>query len=414
MKPEFYIASKISSGGVSGKQFAGPVIKVAISGIALGIIVMILSISIGQGFKKEIREKLAGFGGHIQIVNYDYNLSFEANPILEDSSLIHSLSSISGVKSVQKIATKPGLIKTGEEMQGVILKGIGTDYDETFLSSILKKGKLPTMDGTSTTEELLISNLLANMLSIDVGDQVMMYFFEKQIKMRKFHVSGIYDSSLPELDKLYVIADYRHVQKLNSWRPDQIAGYEIVIDDFDQMNTIGDKIYSQISTYIAPDGALLRSQTIRQTQPQIFGWLDLLDMNIAVIIFLIIVVAGFNMISGLLILILERTNMIGVLKSLGMADWPLRRVFLVLATRIAVRGLLIGNFIGITIAVLQSKLGFIKLNPENYFLDVVPISLNPMDLILLNIGATVAIFLMMIGPSYLAAKISPVKAILFD
>src|SRR5690554_4762368 len=240
---------------------------------------MILSISIGQGFKKEIREKLAGFGGHIQIVNYDYNLSFEANPILEDSSLIHSLSSISGVKSVQKIATKPGLIKTGEEMQGVILKGIGTDYDETFLSSILKKGKLPTMDGTSTTEELLISNLLANMLSIDVGDQVMMYFFEKQIKMRKFHVSGIYDSSLPELDKLYVIADYRHVQKLNSWRPDQIAGYEIVIDDFDQMNTIGDKIYSQISTYIAPDGALLRSQTIRQTQPQMFGWLDLLDID---------------------------------------------------------------------------------------------------------------------------------------
>ena len=414
MKPEFYIASKISSGGVSGRQFAGPVIKVAISGIALGIIVMILSISIGQGFKKEIREKLAGFGGHIQIVNYDYNLSFEANPISEDSSLIHSLSSISGVTSVQRFATKPGLIKTGEEMQGVILKGIGVDYDETFLSSILKKGTLPKIDSTSTNEDILISSILANMLKIEVGDQVMMYFFEKQIKMRRFRISGIYDSSLPELDKLYVIADYRHVQKLNNWKSDQIAGYEIVIDDFDQMDKIGEEVYSRTSSYIAPDGALLRSQTIRQTQPQIFGWLDLLYMNIAVIIFLIILVAGFNMISGLLILILERTNMIGVLKSLGMADWPLRRVFLILATRIAVRGLLIGNFIGISIAVLQSKLGFIKLDPENYFLDVVPISLNPMDLILLNLGATVAIFLMMIGPSYLAAKISPVKAILFD
>lgn len=414
MKPEFYIASKISSGGVSGRQFAGPVIKVAISGIALGIIVMILSISIGQGFKKEIREKLAGFGGHIQIVNYDYNLSFEANPIVEDTALIDDLYSISGIKNVQKIATKPGLIKSGEEMQGVILKGIGGDYDESFLSSILKEGVLPKTDSTSTTEELLISNVLANMLSLKTGDQVMMYFFEKQIKMRRFRVSGIYDSSLPELDKLYVIADYRHVQKLNNWTPNQIAGYEVVIDDFDQMNSIGDKVYSQISSFIAPDGALLRSQTIRETQPQIFGWLDLLDMNITVIIFLIIIVAGFNMISGLLILILERTNMIGVLKSLGMADWPLRRVFLILATRIAVRGLLIGNFVGITIAVLQSKLGFIKLDPENYFLDVVPISLHPMDLILLNAGAIVAIFLMMIGPSYLAARISPVKAILFD
>ncbi len=181
MKPEFYIASKISSGGVSGRQFAGPVIKVAISGIALGIIVMILSISIGQGFKKEIREKLAGFGGHIQIVNYDYNLSFEANPIIEDSSLIYNLSSISGVKSVQKFATKPGLIKTGEEMQGVILKGIGTDYDKAFLSSILKEGTLPKTDSITTTEDLLISNVLANMLSINVGDQVMMYFFEKQL-----------------------------------------------------------------------------------------------------------------------------------------------------------------------------------------------------------------------------------------
>lgn len=414
MKPEFYIASKISSGGVSGRQFAGPVIKVAVSGIALGIIVMILSISIGQGFKKEIREKLAGFGGHIQVVNYDYNLSFEANPIAEDSGIVNRLKSIGGVKNIQKVATKPGLIKTGEEMQGVILKGIGADYDQNFLSSILTSGALPKLNTDTITYDLLISKTLASLLSIDVGDPVMMYFFEKQIRVRKFQVSGIYDSSLPELDKLYVIADYRHVQRLNNWNEEQIAGYEILIDDFNQLNSIGELVQAETSTYIAPDGALLRSQTIQQTQPQVFDWLNLLDMNIAVIIFLIILVAGFNMISGLLILILERTNMIGVLKSLGMADWSLRRVFLILASKIALRGLLIGNIIGITIAITQSKWGFIKLDPENYFLDVVPILLNPIDLVLLNIGATTAIFLMMLGPSFLAAKISPVKAIHFD
>lgn len=414
MKTEYFIASRISSGGVSGRRFAGPVIKIAIAGIALGMTVMILSIAIGKGFKKEIREKLAGFSGHIQIVNYDFNLSYEANPITGDTSLTNQLMLIPGVQNIQKFATKPGLIKTGEEMQGVILKGIASDYDTTFLKSVLKKGRLPQTNAETTTNDILISEVLANQLTIKVGDPVLMYFFEDQIRVRRFTVSGIYNSRLPDLDKLYVIADYRHVQRLNSWKENQIAGYEIVIDDFDRMEQIGNAVYDKTSAYISPDGSLLRAQTIRQTQPQIFGWLDLLDTNIAVIISLILMVAGFNMVSGLLILILERTNMIGVLKSIGMADWPLRKIFLVLATKIATRGLIIGNITGIGLSELQQQTHFLRLDPENYFLDAVPILLSPVDLLLLNAGAVIAVLLMMVGPSYLAARISPVKAIQFD
>jgi lipoprotein-releasing system permease protein len=219
---------------------------------------------------------------------------------------------------------------------------------------------------------------------------------------------------LPDLDKLFVVADLRQIQRLNNWNYNQIAGYEIQIDDYSRMDEIGDDVYEASSMHLYADDTMLRTSTIRQAQPQIFGWLDLLDMNIAVIIILIMLVAGFNMISGLLILILERTNMIGILKSLGMANWPLRKTFLYLSAHIAIRGLIIGNIIGLGLCFLQQKFGIIKLDPANYFLETVPISINPLHMLLLNLGAMVAIFLMMIGPSYLAARISPVRAILFD
>jgi lipoprotein-releasing system permease protein len=414
LKPEYFIANKISSGGVSGKRFSGPVIKVAIAGIILGMVVMILSVAIGTGFKKEIRGKITGFGGHIHVVNYDFNLSYEANPIRHDGVLYSSLKQIPGIKAIQRFATKPGLIKTDDEMQGIILKGIGPEYDLSFLNSILVEGTIPNTDSENASSEILISRILADMLHLNTGNEVFMYFFQEQIRARRFTITGIYDSNLPDLDKMYIIGDIRHIQRLNTWEDDQVAGYEIIIDDFDKLDKVGMEVYFVTSAYISPEGSLLRTQTIRQTQPQVFGWLDLLDMNIVVIIVLILLVAGFNMISGLLILILERTNMIGILKSLGLADWPLRRIFIILATRIAVRGLILGNIIGIGIALLQKYYGIIKLDPANYFLDTVPIFLSPVHLIALNLGAVLAIFLMMLGPSYLAAKISPVKAIHFE
>jgi lipoprotein-releasing system permease protein len=414
LKPEYFIARKIRSGGVSGKRFAGPVLQVAVAGIVLGMVVMILSIAIGSGFKKEIREKIIGFGSHIQVVSYDYNLSFETNPIPHDSSLVTLLSALNGVRNVQRFATKPGLIKTENEMQGVVLKGIGPDYDLSFFDKILVKGALPKYSNDSTSVQILISDELSSMLQLGVGQNVAMYFFQDQIRARRFTVSGIYNSNLPDLDKLFVVADLRQIQRLNNWNYNQIAGYEIQIDDYSRMDEIGDDVYEASSMHLYADDTMLRTSTIRQAQPQIFGWLDLLDMNIAVIIILIMLVAGFNMISGLLILILERTNMIGILKSLGMANWPLRKTFLYLSAHIAIRGLIIGNIIGLGLCFLQQKFGIIKLDPANYFLETVPISINPLHMLLLNLGAMVAIFLMMIGPSYLAARISPVRAILFD
>ncbi len=415
MKPEYFIASKISSNrDKSGQTFSTPVIKVAIAAIAIGIIIMILSLAIGNGFKKEIREKLAGFNGHINIINYDYNLSLESNPISIDKHLIEELNNIDGIKNIQKFTTKPGLIKNNNEMQGVVLKGIGTDYNTSFISSIMTDGRIPNLSESTPKNEILVSKALADALKLSIDESVFVYFFEQQIKIRKFTVTGIYDSNLPELDKLYIISDYRHIQRLNNWNDSQVAGYEVIINNFNDMPNIGYEIADITSAYIAPDGSLLRSLTIIQSQPQIFGWLSLLDTNIAVIIILIIIVAGFNMISGLLILILERTNMIGILRSLGMANAPLRRIFLYLATRIALTGLIIGNIIGVSLIFFQKKFSFIKLDPETYFLDAVPVMLSPIDLLLLNIGAVIAIFLMMIGPSYMASRISPIKAIKFD
>lgn len=411
---ELFIARRIRGGGISGKRFAGPVVKVAIAGIVLGMVVMILSIAIGLGFKQEIRQKIIGFGSHIQVISYDFNLSFETNPIQQDSALEAAMYRIPGIVHIQRFATKPGLIKAGDEMQGVVIRGVGPEFDWSFFNTIIEQGRPIDTGGDRPSNDVLISDDLARMLHLKIGDKMLMYFFEEQIRVRSLTVTGIFNTNLPELDKTFVVADIRQVQRLNNWDESQISGYELLTTDFDHIMETGAEVSDLVSTQVSEDGTLLRTRTIRQTQPQIFGWLDLLDTNIAVIIGLIILVAGFNMITGLLILILERTNMIGVLKALGMADWPLRKIFLTLASQIALRGLLIGNLLGITLCWLQSQYGFIKLNPDNYFLDTVPISLSFLHIFLLNVGAIVIIFLMMIGPSYLAARISPVRAIRFD
>ncbi|MGQ1891992.1 ABC transporter permease [Thermophagus sp. OGC60D27] len=414
MKLELFISNKIRTGGISGKRLARPVIRVSIAGIILGMVVMIISIATGMGFQKEIREKIIGFGSHIQVVSYDFNLSFETNPIKQDSALEQQLKEVPGVLHLQRFATKPGILKTKDQMQGMILRGVGPEFDWSFFRTILKEGKVLTLKGDKTSPGILISDEVARMLHLKVGDKAPMYFFENQIRARNFKVEGIFDSNLPDLDKTFIICDIRQVQRLNNWKYNQISGYELLTGNFENIMETGALVADVASAYISPNGDMLRTRSILQTQPQIFGWLDLLDMNITVIIGLIILVAGFNMITGLLILILERTNMIGILKAMGMADWPLRKVFLILASQIALKGLFWGNLIGLILCWAQKQFELFKLNPENYFLETVPIHLTWTSVLLLNAGAIIAIFLMMIGPSYLAARISPVKAIRFE
>ena len=414
MKPEYFIYKKIRSGSISGKRFTGPILKVATAGIVLGMSVMIIALAVGNGFKKDIREKIIGFSSHIHIVNYDYNFSYETNPFIHDTALFESLKSVKGVTNIQRVATKPGLIKTDNEIQGAVIKGVAPEYDFSFLESIIVEGKIPEYSNDSTSNEVLISDDLATRFNLGVNDEILTYFFQEQIRVRRFRISGTFDSHMPEFDELFIIADIRHIQRLNNWDYNQVAGYEITIDDYDQMDNVAFDIFDITSMYVSEDGALLRVQTIRDTQPMIFDWLDLLNMNIAIIIILILLVAGFNMISGLLILILERTNMIGILKAIGARDWTLRKIFLYLSTEIAIRGLILGNIIGIGICWIQSRFHIVSLDPASYFIETVPIYLNPLHLILLNIGTIITVFLLMLGPSYLAARISPIKTINFD
>jgi len=411
---ELFIARKIRSGGFSGKKLAGPVIKVATLGIVLGMVVMILSLAIGFGFKREIRDKITGFGSHIQIMSYDYNYSYETNPITKDSTLKATLQAMPGITKIQAFGTKPGIIKTNDAMQGIVLKGIDASYDWTFMKSILTHGRTMEIKDTVRSDEILISDELASMLHLKLGDDVRMYFFQSNILARKFKIVGIYDSHFPEYDKLFALVDLRHVQKLNDWDETQISGYEITVDSFDNLDKLSKAVDNETSTYISEDGGMLRTKSIKQIQPQIFGWLDLLDLNMVVILVLIVLVAGFNMISGLLILILERTNMIGILKALGAGNNSLRRVFLYLSAYILGRGLLWGNLIGIGLCLIQKYTQVIQLDASNYYLETVPIYITPLHIVLLNICVISLTMLMMLGPSYLVSRISPVKAIRFN
>ncbi|MCW3788855.1 ABC transporter permease [Plebeiibacterium sediminum] len=414
MNLNLYIANKIRKGEVTGKKLAGPVIKVATLGITIGMVVMILSLAIGTGFKKEIRNKIVGFSSHIQIINYDYNSSFETNPIDRDSVFVNQLKVLPGVKRIQEYATKPGLIKTKDDIQGIIIKGVGKDFDWEYFKDIITDGEIPDYKGMNTSNQVIISKTLAQLLKLKVGDKMPTYFFQDKIRARNFQISAIYDSHLPEFDKVYIFADIRHIIKLNNWNDNQIAGYEITLEHFNQINDLSRDIDILAATHISSDGGLLRTTTIAQQQPQILGWLDMLDMNVTVILILIVLVAGFNMISGLLIIILERTSMIGILKALGKQNWNIRKVFLYLASFIILKGILWGNIIGIAIYFIQNTFGVLSLNPENYYLDTVPMYLNPLHLVYLNISTIIISFVMMIGPSYLITKITPVEAIRFD
>ncbi len=417
MNLELFIARKIRSGGLSGKRLAGPVTKVATLGIILGMVVMILSLAIGFGFKNEIRQKIVGFGSHIQIMNYDYNQSYETNPISPDSSLLDNLKSIQGVKHIQKFATKPGMIKTDNAIQGVVLKGISTDFNWNFFKDIIVEGDTLQINDSVRSDGILISRKLSQMLHLSVGDDLRMWFLQKDKiipRGRNLSIKGIFDSNLPEFDKLYALVDIKQVQRLNNWDKTQISGLEIQIDEFENIEITAAEVSSVATSFIDENGIMLRTRTILDLQPQIFGWLDLLDMNVLVILVLIIIVAGFNMVSGLLILILERTNMIGILKALGIQNKSLRKVFLYLATFIVGRGLIWGNFLGVTFCLVQKYTGMIKLDPENYYLETVPIQITFWHLLILNVATILLTTLMMLGPSYLASKISPVKAIRFD
>jgi lipoprotein-releasing system permease protein len=413
MNLPYFIAQHLIKGRREGTSFSRPINVIAVIGIALGLAVMILAVSILTGFKQQIREKVVGFGSNIQIVNFDSNLSYETAPINKNQDFIPKLENIKGISHIQVFATKAGIIKTDEEIQGVVLKGIGSDFDWSYFNSNMVDGSVFTVTDSARTDNVIISKKISDMLRLRTGDSFAMHFVQDPPRMRKFTVCGIYETSLEEFDKIYVFCDIGHIRRLNGWTDNQISGFEIFIDDFDKLDEITDSVY--YATYkIEEDKEKVKVTNIRSKYPQIFDWLDFQDLNVVIIILLMIVVAGFNMISGLLILILEKTNMIGILKALGSEDVTIRRVFLYQAAYLISKGMFWGNIIGIGLAVIQLKTGLITLDPSSYYIKTVPVNLDLIHIILLNAGTLAAILFMLLVPSKLISRITPVKAIRYD
>ena len=406
MNIEQFIARRLIKG--SPGSFSAPVIRIAIISVALGLAVMIVSVAIVTGFQKQIRDKIIGFSSHIQIAKFDSNNSFEFAPISKNQAFYRTLQKTEGIKHVQVFATKAGIIKTSEQIQGVVFKGVGTDFDWSFFKDKLVSGKPFSTRDTIAGTSVIISQNLADLLKIKIGDPLRMYFIiQNMARARRFTVSGIYSTGLAEFDLKFIFGDIRQIQKLNGWSQDSVSGFDVYINDFKELDRIGKVVYKEA-------GFDLNARTVRELYPQMFDWLELQDMNVIIILILMVLVSGMAMISSLLILILERTNMIGILKSLGARNLSIRRIFLYNAAYIIGKGLFYGNIIGIGICLIQQQFSLITLPQESYFMSVVPINLDFVHLLILNAGTLAACTLMLLLPSLIVTRISPVKAIRFD
>lgn len=414
MNLELFIARKIHFSKQGERQATPPAIRIAMIGIALGLAVMILSVAIVIGFKKEVRNKVIGFGSHIQITNFDNNSSYQTTPIAVSDSFLVALKERSGIRHVETFATKPGILKTETDFQGIVLKGVDRQYDWSFFQKNLKEGEVFQLDSAKRSSDVIISRYISDLVGLKVGDSFLTYFVEEDVRARKFHITGIYETGFADYDKLFVIADIRQVKRLNGWSDDQVSGVELLVDDYGQVDSLAENLYFELMDKQDREGNTYYVRSIKELNPMIFSWLEVLDINVVVILVLMLAVAGFTMISGLLIIILERTNMIGILKALGENNRSIRKIFLYVSFFLIGKGMLWGNVIGISLCLLQSYTHLIKLDSSIYYLDAVPVDLNVVSLALLNIGTLLVSMLMMLGPSYLITRISPAKSIRFE
>ena len=411
MNLEHFIAKRLITAKDHKSSISAPIIKIAIIAIALGVIMMMVSIATGIGLQNKIRQKVSAFNGHISISNFNGNESdVSIEPVSIHQKFYPKFKNIEGINHIQAVATKAGMIRTETAFEGIVFKGVGKDYNWENLKEYLIQGKIPNLK-SELNNEILISEYLANRLNLRLGDRFNTFFMkEEENKLpnsRRFKIVGIYNSGLQEFDSSYIIGDIRHIQKMNKWRPDQVGSFEVFLDDFTKIEEKGDEVYGETSS-------ILNSQTIVKKFSYIFDWLKLFDTNIVIILIIMIVVSTINMVVALLVLILERTQMIGILKSMGANNWSIRKIFLYNALYLIVRGLFWGNIIGIGLLLIQKYFGVIKLNPESYYVNVAPVDINLGYFLLLNIGTVVICLLVLLIPSYIVTKISPAKTIRFD
>ena len=401
----YFLARRISF--KSKRTFSKLIVRIAIVGIALGLGIMILTLAILKGFKQEIREKIRGFSGDMMVLKYDLNNSYENSPFKNDSTFLIKAKSNPYINKVMPFATKPGIIKANGEIEGVLLKGVDKTYDWTFFKKSLRSGTVLNFgDSTEVKKQLLISQTIANSLKLKVGDKIIMYFIQEPIRRRQFVIKGIFNFGIEDVDKSYVIGDISLITRLNNWNPDEVGGYEIKINNFNKLRETEEIVNGLLPTK-------LKSYTVTDTYPAIFSWLDLLDGNTNVVLGLMIIVAVINMISALLIMILERTNFIGIIKAMGARNWVIQKIFLYNAIYLIAIGMLIGNIWGFGFGLLQQQTHFFKLKEATYYMSFVPIQFDIGDWIFLNAGTAFICILVMLGPSMLVTKITPVKAIRF-
>lgn len=374
---------------------------------------MIVAVAIITGFKKEISGKVSGFGAHIQILNLDSNLSYETIPVPAQMECLDRVRILDGVTNIQPFAIKAGIIKTGEEIHGAVLKGVDQLYDWSFIKEHMIEGEIFTMNDSLRSRSVVLSQQTADLLKLGVGDKFTMYFIQEPPRARTFTIEGIYSTSLEEFDRLYIYSDIRQVQRLNDWNEEEVSGHEVLLENMDKLPETARRVREEVGIDFLDDGSRLRVETIQEKYTQIFDWLNLQDLNVIVLIILMLVVAGFNMISGLLILILERTNMIGILKGLGTTNVSIRKIFLYQSAYLTLKGLVWGNLIGLALCLAQKYLNLVPLDPSSYYLDTVPINLNLMHILLLNLGTMAITILFLLLPSMIIARISPDKSIRF-
>jgi lipoprotein-releasing system permease protein len=414
MNTERFIARRLMQGKSSNSNYSRPIVKIAVWGISIGLIVMILAVAVLTGFKQEISNKVIGFGSHLQVRNFDNNISYETIPITENQDWLEDAQAIPNVHSIQKYITKAGIIQTEDYIQGVVMKGIDDDFSWKFLNDYLVEGDTLTIVDSVNSNNIVISANIADKLNLKLGDKVKMFFIQEPPRMRRFTIHGIYDTQLEEMDKIFVFCDIKHLRKLNNWEDDQVSGFEVQINDIEHLQDVDLALTRLVGAKYSPDNSVLAVDNVFDQYPQIFDWLSLQDKNMWVILILMLIVAGFNMISGLLIIILERANMIGIMKSIGANNISIQKVFLYHAAFLIGRGLLWGNIIGIGLCLLQQQFGIIQLDPSSYYVATVPVNLSFIPILLLNLGTILITVLMLILPSMLVTRISPAEAIRFD
>ena len=415
MNLPLFIARRIYGSEDQQREVSRPAIRIATIGVAIGVAVMVITVSVVFGFKHSIRDKVVGFGSHIQIQNFMAQQTASPSPICISDSLQKVLRKTAGVKHIQQYAITQGILKTDDDFLGVAFKGVGSDYDLSFLKDNLIEGEVPHFSSDKSSYQLLVSSMMANKLHLKVGQRIYAYFIgQDNVRARRFTIKGIYETNMTQFDQTLCFTALHTAVRLNDWEQDQCSGVEVLVQDFDRLNETAQTVVQKVNRKTDRYGEILTSQTIFEAYPHIFQWLSLLDINVWIILVLMVAVAGFTMISGLLIIILERTQMIGILKALGMRNTTMRHTFLWFAVFIIGRGLLWGNIIGIGITLLQQHTGIIHLDPASYYVDTAPMELNIPVILLLNAATLLICLFILIAPSYLVSHIHPARSMRYE